>query len=97
MAVFDGLALVISVESNTAENASPDRCDICGILLDRCRRDLKNCHEEADSIAALYKKFNNVVIQLKNPSPAEVQLVWRQCKDKLGNRAFFFTFVGHGE
>jgi len=46
MPIYDGLALVISVQGEAAVDAPG----------------LKDCHEEAENVAQLYKRFDNEVV-----------------------------------
>ena len=78
---------------NNDKNA---KCDICDEKLSWCRRDLKSCHEEADNIAQLFKRFDNNLVQLKNPSQQELCRTIDEIVEKLGNRVLFLAFVGHG-
>ena len=79
--IYDGLALIVSVD---AESGSSDLCELCNEgSVKRCRRDLKNPHEEADLIATVYRRFDYELVQLKNPSLAELEEAWRTCEETL--------------
>ena len=49
MPIFDGLALVVSIEEKSREG--PCRFCAFGNNGNDCRKDFKNVHEEADTIA----------------------------------------------
>lgn len=60
--IYDGLALVVSAEAieNETDAAAVAFCELCdgSTTVKRCKRDLKNVHEEADLIAKVYRRFD---------------------------------------
>ena len=100
MPIFDGLALVVSIEEKSREG--PCRFCALGSNGNDCRKDFKNVHEEADTIAnQIYKRFDYDLVQLKDPTPEEFADAFESIKTRLGaeessGKAFFFAYVGHG-
>ena len=89
--LFESIAMVVSIDNQVDQSpGSTEMCPFCLVAKNAnskdagCKRNFPNVHEEADTIAKqAFKRFDNEVIQLKNPNLSELQETFTDIKQRF--------------